>query len=206
MRMLLLATLLITACTTTEAPVASYRARGEVLPPPVAVYQGPVTMGSSIVALKTMIKQSGPVYRLYINSRGGDLNAAKLVTEYFNRLRAKGARIDCFAGPEIMSAAYYIFLHCDRRYVTMDTILFPHKIHIYFNEPVLPRTLIEVGMATEEEQMDWDERAREITGMNPSDYKEFRDSDDNMWSMDKVLKKSTKSWLIVVPAYNFRLK
>ena len=197
--------LLFSSCNTTDTN--TYSRIGQAPTPPTAtLFQAPVSMPSVLGVLMSLSKQTGSVRRLYINSRGGDMNAAKLAAKYFTVLRSKGIKVICYAGPEVMSAAYYIYLHCDQRYATMESILFPHKIHIWFGEPVLPDVLIEVGTGTKMEQDAWDQQAMGITGMDKKDYLEFRDSDDDMWPMEKVLEKSKKKWLTIVPSYNFNFK
>lgn len=204
MRLILSVCLLFVSCATTDT---TYSSVGQApSPPPVTLFEAPVSMPSIYNAVLSMSKQPGAVRRLYINSRGGDMNAAKLMTKYFALLKSKDIKVVCYAGPEVMSAAYYIYLHCDQRYATMDSLLFPHKIHIWFSEPVLPEVLLEAGTEAKEEQDAWDKEAMEITGINKKDYLEFRDSDEHMWPMAKVLQKSKKKWLTIVPSYNFNFK
>lgn len=148
--------------------------------------------------------QSGNVY-IYLDSPGGDFNAAKWFVAKFEHLRAKGKQIHCYAGNLVASAAFYIYLHCDQRYAIPTSKLFPHKIHILYREPVLPEELIATGIGTLQEQMAWDKKAAEITGMTPDDYLEFRDSDESLWSIKQVLEKSHKQWFRLVDFYLVRV-
>lgn len=138
---------------------------------------------------------------LYINSPGGDYIAAKQFGKFLEARKAQGLPTTCFAGPNVMSAAYYIFLHCDKRFVLKTSILFPHKIHVWFSIPVSGPQLIEEGTYIIEEQSNWDGKARNITGMTQEDYLAFRDSDDAFWSIDKVQLLSKNKWFKVVDGY-----
>lgn len=138
---------------------------------------------------------------LYIDSRGGDYDAAKIFSRFLEARKAKGLPTTCFAGPTVMSAAYYIFLHCDKRYVLKSTVLFPHKIHVWFKEPVNGPQLIHEGTQIIEEQSNWDGRARSITGMTEENYTAFRDSDSQFWSINKVEQLSRNKWFEVVDGY-----
>ena len=148
--------------------------------------------------------QSGNVH-IYLDSPGGDFNAAKWFVAKFEHLRAKGKQIHCYAGNLVASAAFYIYLHCDARYALPTSKLFPHKIHILYREPVLPQELIVTGMDTLQEQLNWDKKAAEITGMNPDDYLAFRDSDDSLWTIKQVLEKSHKKWFQLLDFYLLRV-
>jgi ATP-dependent protease ClpP protease subunit len=142
---------------------------------------------------------------LYIDSRGGDYDAAKIFSRFLEARRAKGLSTTCFAGPTVMSAAYYIFLHCDKRFVLKTTTLFPHKIHVWFKEPVNGPQLVTEGTQVIEEQSNWDGRARVITGMTEADYLAFRDSDNQFWSISKVELLSRNKWFEVVDGYILNL-
>ena len=133
------------------------------------------------------------------------MNAAQWLVNQFDQLRAQGKTINCYAGNYVASAAFFIYLHCDNRYALKASRLFPHKIHVLFNRPVLPSDLIEIGIATAMEQEVWDNYGREVTGMTEADYKEFRDSDDKMWPITKVQEKSKKHWFKVVDYYMIRM-
>lgn len=148
--------------------------------------------------------QSNEVH-LYINSPGGDFLGAKAFVNFMNQQRAKGKSFTCYAGPLVASAAFYIYMHCDQRFALNSSILFPHKIHIYYRIPVLPDTLIKDGVEAKEEQRVWDIEAQGLTGMNKEDYKAFRDSDDDYWPISKVKEKSSKEWFKVVDYYTVRI-
>lgn len=143
---------------------------------------------------------------LYIHSPGGDYIAAKQFGKFLEARKAQGLPTTCFAGPNVMSAAYYIFLHCDRRFVLKTSILFPHKIHVWFSIPVSGPQLIEEGIYIIEEQANWDGKARGITGMSQEDYLAFRDSDDAFWSIDRVKELSRNKWFEVVDGYILNVK
>lgn len=142
---------------------------------------------------------------LLINSPGGDMRAAEWLVRQFDMLRAQGKTIYCYAGSYVASAAYYIYLHCDKRYALRSSRIFPHKIHISFNRPTLPQELIDVGIQVTMDQEKWDKLGKEITGMSDKDYKEFRDSDNNVWPVTKVQERSTKEWFKVVDYYAIRM-
>lgn len=151
-----------------------------------------------------MVLSQGPV-TLYIDSHGGDYDAAKIFSRFLEARKAKGLPTVCFAGPKVMSAAYYIFLHCDKRYVLKSSVLFPHKIHVWFKEPVNGPQLIREGTEIIEEQSNWDGRARNITGMTEENYLAFRDSDNQFWSVDKIERLSRNKWFEVVDGYILNL-
>jgi hypothetical protein len=105
-----------------------------------------------------------------------------------------------------MSAAYYIFLHCDKRFVLKTSILFPHKIHVWFSIPISGPQLLLEGAAIIEEQARWDGQARNITGMTEEDYLQFRDSDEAFWSIEYVQALSRNKWFEVVDGYILNVK
>lgn len=167
--------------------------------------QGPVTVHSmQSVYLQASANFSNDLH-LFINSPGGDMRAAEWLVNQFDLLRARGKRIKCYAGNQVASAAFFIYLHCDERYAIPQSRLFPHKIHIWFSEPVLPEVLISTGLEAAMEQERWDQLGREITGMSELDYKAFRDSDNSQWSVIKVQQKSTKKWFVLVDHYFMRV-
>lgn len=151
------------------------------------------------VYLRAML-QEGDAHIL-IDSPGGDFRAAQWLVANFQKIRQQGKTIHCYGNGQVASAAFFIYLHCDKRYVLKSTELFPHKIHIYYGQPMLPQELILDGMETLKEQRDWDNMAIHITGMNKIDYLNFRDSDNDQWSIEKILQKSTKKWFEVVDRY-----
>ena len=167
--------------------------------------QGTVT-GYSVQQVATQASSSfaGDVH-LFINSPGGDMRAAEWLVNQFDLLRARGKSIKCYAGSQVASAAFFIYLHCDQRYAIPQSKLFPHKIHIFYDAPVLPQELIATGLRVAEEQAKWDLMGMEITGMSERDYLEFRDSDYSQWSILKVQQKSTKKWFILVDHYFIRM-
>lgn len=144
-------------------------------------------------------------FHLLINSPGGDMEAAEWFVNQMDILRARGKVINCYAGNYVASAAFFIYLHCDKRYALRSSRLFPHKIHISFDQAVLPSVLISVGMEGAIQQERWDTYAREVTGMTANDYQEFRDSDRAMWSIPKIQEKSTKEWFKVVDYYMLKV-
>lgn len=133
------------------------------------------------------------------------MRAAEWLVNQFDLLRASGKSIKCYAGGQVASAAFFIYLHCDQRYAIPQSKLFPHKIHILYGEPVLPQELIATGIRVAEEQAKWDLMGMEITGMSERDYLEFRDSDNSQWSVLKVQQRSTKKWFILVDHYFIRM-
>ncbi len=162
----------------------------------------------NVYSVRTVAMQAAATFsdvHLLINSPGGDMRAAEWLVGQFEMLRARGKTIHCYAGTYVASAAFFIYLHCDKRYALKSSRLFPHKIHISFNAPVLPQDLIEVGLASAIDQEKWDMLGMEVTGMSEADYKAFRDSDNSMWPITKVQQKSTKVWFKVVDYYVVRL-
>lgn len=162
----------------------------------------------SVYSVRMVAMQAAATFKdvhLLINSPGGDMRAAEWLVGQFDMLRARGKTINCYAGSYVASAAFFIYLHCDKRYALKSSRLFPHKIHVSFNQPVLPQDLIETGLQTATEQEKWDQLGMEITGMTESDYKAFRDSDNSMWPITKVQQKSTKVWFKVVDYYVLRM-
>lgn len=151
-----------------------------------------------------MLKQKAAA-TIYIDSPGGDYMAAKAFGEFLKQRRILGLPTTCFAGPNVMSAAYYIFLHCDKRYVLRSTLLFPHKIHVWFSQPISGPMMVEEGTAVIQEQANWDGKARMITGMSEVDYLAFRDSDNQFWSVEKVEALSRNKWFEVVDGYTFNV-
>lgn len=156
------------------------------------------------VAIQAAADFTGDLH-LFIDSPGGDMHAARWLVAQFDHLRARGKRIKCYAGGQVASAAFFIYLHCDERFAIPQSQLFPHKIHIWFNQPVLPEILIGVGIGAAMEQSRWDQLGREVTGMSEADYQAFRDSDDNQWPILKVQQKSTKKWFVLVDHYFIRM-
>ena len=164
--------------------------------------------GVSMYSVRMVALQAASTFKdvhLLINSPGGDMRAAEWLVAQFEMLRARGKTINCYAGNYVASAAFFIYLHCDNRYALKASRLFPHKIHISFNQPVLPEVLIGVGFESARDQAKWDEIGRAITGMSEEDYRAFRDSDNSMWPLTKVQQKSTKVWFKVVDYYVVRL-
>lgn len=159
-----------------------------------------VTRSSVFLIYLAAMLQEGDTHIL-IDSPGGDFMAAQWLVENFKKLKQDGKTIHCYGNGQVASAAFYIYLHCDKRYALKTTALFPHKIHIIYYGPMLPQDLILDGMETLKEQQEWDAKAIGITGMSRVDYLEFRDSDDSQWSIEKVLSKSTKKWFEVVDHY-----
>lgn len=156
------------------------------------------------IAIQAAASFTGDVH-LLINSPGGDMYAAEWLVNQFDLLRARGKSIKCYAGNQVASAAFFIYLHCDQRYAIPQSRLFPHKIHILYGEPVLPQELIATGLRIAEEQAKWDLMGQEITGMSESDYQAFRDSDNSQWSILKIKQKSTKQWFTLVDYYFIRM-
>lgn len=184
---------------------ASAQAR-EVAPKSVELRQGTLHLTEDITVAAVMVLylrsaiQTGDVHIL-IDSPGGDFRAAQWLVANFHKIRQQGKTIHCYGNGQVASAAFFIFLHCDKRYVLKSTRLFPHKIHIIYYQPMLPQDLIIDGTETLLEQQEWDALAMQITGMSPEDYINFRDSDNNQWSVKEVLEKSTKKWFELVDNY-----
>lgn len=167
--------------------------------------QGPVTVQSmQAIYLQASANFAGDLH-LFINSPGGDMRAAEWLVNQFDLLRARGKSIKCYAGNQVASAAFFIYLHCDQRYAIPQSRLFPHKIHIWFSEPVLPQVLIQSGLESAMDQERWDRMGMEITGMSETDYQAFRDSDNSQWSVLKVQQRSTKKWFTLVDHYFIRM-
>jgi ATP-dependent protease ClpP protease subunit len=165
----------------------------------------PITMQLLQNAAIQIVEEKEPV-TIYIDSHGGDYTAAKLFGKFLDMRRARGQATICFAGPSVMSAAYYIFLHCDKRFVLKTSILFPHKIHVWFSIPISGPQLLLEGAAIIEEQARWDGQARNITGMTEEDYLQFRDSDEAFWSIEYVQALSRNKWFEVVDGYVLNVK
>ena len=199
----LLPLLLLSACVTTTQVTGIATADASI---PVVLFNSPVNRDSVREAAAELLQQKSSNHYMYINSPGGDLDAAKSLTKIFSLLHKKGDKLVCFAGPMVASAAYFLYLHCDTRYALPDSVLFPHRIHIWFPEPMLPEILVQVGVLTIREQMQWDKEGMEITGMSEEDYTQFRDSDDAYWTIPEILAKSKKKWFTVLPYYNFLVK
>ena len=155
--------------------------------------------GVIAIYLKALLTE-GDIH-LLIDSPGGDFVAAQWLVENFKKLRLQGKTIHCYGNGQVASAAFFIYLHCDKRYALRSTALCPHKIHIIYHVPMLPGELVKDGLETQKEQADWDRLAMLITGMSPADYKAFRDSDDDQWPIDKVIKKSKNKWFELVDNY-----
>lgn len=163
-----------------------------------------VVTRDGIVALylKALLTE-GDVHIL-IDSPGGDFVAAQWLVSNFKKLRLQGKKIHCYGNGQVASAAFYIYLNCDKRYALKSTALFPHKIHIIYYVPMLPGKLVKDGLETQKEQQDWDRLAMLVTGMSPEDYRAFRDSDDDQWSIGKILEKSKNKWFELVDNYVVR--
>lgn len=170
-----------------------------------AIYLQGVVSGPKMQAIFYQAMSSLGNLDLFIDSPGGDKRAAEWLINQFGILRALGKSINCYAGKQVASAAFFIYLHCDKRYAIPQSLLFPHKIHIFYPEPVLPQELISTGLRAAAEQAEWDSMGREITGMSEEDYTAFRDSDDQQWSVVKVKEKSTKKWFTLVDYYSIRM-
>jgi len=143
---------------------------------------------------------------ILIDSPGGDFQAAQWLVANFDRLHKQGKTIHCYGNGQVASAAFFIYLHCDRRYALKSTSLFPHKIHIFYQIPVPPKQLLMDGLEVLKEQTAWDNLAIKITGMEKIDYIDFRDSDDSMWPIDKVIQKSKNKWFELVDVYVVQYK
>lgn len=138
---------------------------------------------------------------ILIDSPGGDFQAAQWLVANFDKLRKQGKTIHCYGNRQVASAAFFIYLHCDKRYALNSTVLFPHKIHIVYHVPMLPKQLVLDGLEVLKEQNDWDNKAMQITGMERADYLEFRDSDEDLWSVEEVIEKSKNKWFELVDNY-----
>ena len=198
MKLLLLLLVLVSSLSFAKPNLVS-----QVLKNNTIMYDGVIERNKLAVAAAQMTTQS-EIY-LYIDSPGGDFEAAKLFVRYMAKLQSKGRIIHCYGGPRVASAAFYIYLHCDRRYALQSSVLFPHKIHVYFAQPTLPTTLMEVALHILEEQNLWDRKAIQITGMEEADYIAFRDSDDNFWSIKQIQSRSSIPWFTVVDYYEVKI-
>ncbi len=195
-----LALLLVISTTVYAKPVKVAQA----LAPNTIMLDGGIEM-QILIRTAVQVTAQGETVHLYINSPGGDFMGAKSFVSFMDQQRAKGKSFTCYAGPMVASAAFYIYLHCDQRLALKSSVLFPHKIHIYYRVPVLPAVLVQDGHEAAEEQRVWDTKARGITGMNVLDYQAFRDSDDKFWTIEQIQAASTIQWFKVVDYYTVRI-
>lgn len=185
------------------SPIANAK-EVKALVPNTVMLDGGIEMALLMYTAAQITAQPNEVH-LYINSPGGDYMGAKQFVAFMDQQRLKGKSFTCYGGPMVASAAFYIYMHCDKKFVLNSTILFPHKIHIYYRQPVLPAVLIEDGTELFKEQRRWDAEARKLTGMTEEDYTAFRDSDNDFWSVAKVKEKSGRDWFTVVDYYTVRI-
>jgi ATP-dependent protease ClpP protease subunit len=204
MRRLLLTLTLLAPLTELQASSKLKAEVGQEVPGRALTLQGEVTAGK-LAALALRLSTNEPMIHIYIDSPGGDYNAAKRFVKQLEKHRLKGRRITCYGGPLVASAAYYIYIHCDNRYALPSSLLFPHKIHVLFYQPVPPLVLLQEGYSIMKEQAEWDGYARNITGMTEEDYLAFRDSDDSLWPLKKVQEKSKNKWFDVVDYYLLKI-
>jgi len=148
------------------------RPKTKLLHPSTVILQGmiePYSVKKAISELITVKESGQKELYLYIDSLGGDFNAAVWMGRNMEAAQAAGMSITCYAGPRVASAAYYIYLHCSNRYALKTSMLFPHTIHVSIPEFVLPEELIVIGIRSLVAQKEWDGYARNITGMNEED-------------------------------------
>lgn len=166
---------------------------------PVAQAKIVLNINGSITSeqLAPMIKEvnSSPVKDevvISLHSSGGDLEATReLLIAIWPR------PLTCIVNKGVASAAYFILLHCDRRYYVKDAVIAFHWIVLEWE--VIPPADIAVGTQSEVlyEQGGWDALGAYVMGL-PQDFYLIIRNRNQLMKIEHLVAASTKKWILPI--------
>jgi len=92
----------------------------------------PQTMYAAHIQLNELIADSKEPITLLINSRGGYVTSGATFMDAIRNLKAKGIKFNCITATQAMSAAFFIFDECQRRYALHNARLMWHPFRFFF--------------------------------------------------------------------------
>lgn len=166
---------------------------------PVLRIEGPITVESleaPILTLGALAPKQEVV--LVLNSPGGDLDATEKFIEALGD-RPKTCIVDSF----VASAAYYLLLHCDKRYYLPSSQIIFHWIVLMYSSAPSSETVTKDYIELVYLQGAWDRFGRHILGMSQPLYLLVRNRERPM-RIDTLTTLSKNKWIEPMSPEDFK--
>lgn len=83
---------------------------------------------------------------ILINSQGGLVDGGKAIERSIWKLRGFGVLVDCIVDGQAYSAAFYLLMACDNRYVTSRSYLLFHQVRMAYSGVLVDEQELEADL------------------------------------------------------------
>ena len=129
-KLISLVIILLASCQTTFPPNEKYDLK----------ILGDITADKTQILMNDFFAKHEPKkqpVKVLIGSMGGEMVAVDMLWNAFDLIHLKGGTVNCFVPTVALSAAFYIFLLCDKKYAYEDATLMWHPIKSFVKQPTI---------------------------------------------------------------------